>query len=309
MTREEHYWAYYRTLGLEPGCTWPQLKAAYRRAAHAWHPDRFQDRPHDRAMAEEKIKEVNYAFHRLAKYYRQCGILPCTPADTTASTVTSRPYHKYRKAHEGSVASPKHHTSVAKSPLGISPTLGRSPRRSYIAKGLLMVSASVLGYTLFNDATEPQHSKPSYLATESTLKPKTSIKSGSDNVQALPSEETESYGFTFGCSIGDVLDIQGIPSRTEGNIWYYGSSRVVFEHGVVVNWESLPSDPLRTVVRANFTFGSPEAEVRKIQGEPLHETKNVWTYRISKVYFKEGKVTGWYSSVLDPLKIEEKIEK
>jgi hypothetical protein len=84
---------------------------------------------------------------------------------------------------------------------------------------------------------------------------------------------------------------------------------VVFEHGVVVNWESLPSDPLRTIVRANFTFGSPEAEVRKIQGEPLHETKNVWTYRISKVYFKEGKVTGWYSSVLDPLKIEEKIEK
>jgi hypothetical protein len=174
MTREEHYRAYYRTLGLEPGCTWPQLKAAYRRAVHAWHPDRFQDRPHDRAMAEEKIKEVNYAFHRLAKYYRQCGTLPCTPADTTASTVTSHPYHKHRKAHEGSVASPKH-TSVANSPLGISPTLGRSPRRSYIAKGLLMVSASVLGYTLFNDATEPQHSKPSYLATESTLKPKTSI--------------------------------------------------------------------------------------------------------------------------------------
>lgn len=172
------------------------------------------------------------------------------------------------------------------------------------------MSAIVLVYTFFNDTTESQHPKPSYLATESTLKPKTPTKSGSDNVQALPSEETgEPYGFTFGCSIDDVLDIQGIPSRTEGSIWYYGSSRVVFEHGIVVDWESLPSDPLRTIVRANFTFGSPEAEVRKIQGEPLYETKDVWTYRISEVYFKEGKVTGWYSSVLDPLKIEEKMEK
>jgi hypothetical protein len=308
MTREEHYRAYYRTLGLEPGCTWPQLKAAYRRAVHTWHPDRFQDQPHDRARAEEKIKEVNYAFHRLAKYYRQCGILPCTPADTTASTITSRPYHKHRKAPQGSVARPKH-TSVDKSPPDINPTLGRSPRQSYIVKGLLIVSAIVLGYTFFNDTTDPQRSKSSYLAPESTLKPKTSIKSGSDNVQVLPREETEPYGFTFGCSISDVLDIQGIPSRTEGNIIWYGSSRVVFEHGIVVDWESLPSDPLRTIVRTNFTFGSPEAEVRKIQGKPLHETKDVWTYRISKVYFKEGKVAGWYNSVLDPLKVEEKIEK
>lgn len=171
------------------------------------------------------------------------------------------------------------------------------------------MSAIVLGYDFFNDTTERQHPKPSYLATESTLKPKTPIKSRSDNVQALPGEETEPSGFTFGCSISDVLDIQGIPSRTEGDTWYYGSSHVVFEHGIVVNWESLPSNPLRTIVRANFTFGSPEAEVRKIQGEPLHETKEVWTYRISEVYFKEGKVAGWYNSVLDPLKIEEKMER
>jgi hypothetical protein len=172
------------------------------------------------------------------------------------------------------------------------------------------MSAIVLGYIFFNDTTEPQRPKSSYLATESTLKPKTPTKSRSDNVQTLPCEETEEpYGFTFGCSMSDVLDIQGIPSRTEGDTWYYGSSHVVFEHGIVVNWESLPSNPLRTIIRANFTFGSPEAEVRKIQGEPLYEIKDVWTYRISKVYFKEGKVAGWYNSVLDPLKVEEKVEK
>lgn len=55
-------------LGVRPGCTYEELKQAYRLQCQRLHPDRWQDRPpHIRAMLEEEQKKVNVAFRRLKK--------------------------------------------------------------------------------------------------------------------------------------------------------------------------------------------------------------------------------------------------
>ena len=55
-------------LGVQPGCSYEELKQAYRLQCQRLHPDRWQDRPpHIRAMLEEEQKRVNVAFQVLEK--------------------------------------------------------------------------------------------------------------------------------------------------------------------------------------------------------------------------------------------------
>lgn len=51
----------YEALGLSPGATRQEVKAAYRDLIAVWHPDRFQANPRLVAKAEEKLKELNEA--------------------------------------------------------------------------------------------------------------------------------------------------------------------------------------------------------------------------------------------------------
>lgn len=129
--------------------------------------------------------------------------------------------------------------------------------------------------------------------------------------QVVPTEPPVKPIFGFGSTLGEVYTAQGIPTHTEGDIWYYGASKVYFAHGTVVRWEESPSYPLNTrpqlvpVPRpAYFSVGSTKADVRAIQGEPVRESQNVWDYGISRVYFEADRVVGWQESPMDPLHVK-----
>ena len=49
-------------LDLEPGATFEQVKAAHRRLAQVWHPDRFESDVERRDAAEDRMKEINSAY-------------------------------------------------------------------------------------------------------------------------------------------------------------------------------------------------------------------------------------------------------
>lgn len=58
-------------LGVRPGCTYEELKQAYRLQCQRLHPDRWHDRPpYIRAMLEEEQKKVNVAFQRLESIFK-----------------------------------------------------------------------------------------------------------------------------------------------------------------------------------------------------------------------------------------------
>jgi hypothetical protein len=49
-------------LDLEPDATFEQVKAAHRRLAQVWHPDRFESDGERRGAAEDRMKEINSAY-------------------------------------------------------------------------------------------------------------------------------------------------------------------------------------------------------------------------------------------------------
>ena len=55
----------YNVLGLGPGASSAELKAAYRDLTKVWHPDRFLHDPRLQQKAQEKLKEINEAYDQL----------------------------------------------------------------------------------------------------------------------------------------------------------------------------------------------------------------------------------------------------
>lgn len=119
--------------------------------------------------------------------------------------------------------------------------------------------------------------------------------------------------FTFGMSLGEVYAIQGVPTKTDHDIWYYGSSKVYFAEGKVQRWEESPDNPLRTSIKPGtekmnaefFGKGSSKKEVLAVQGAPERDAENVWDYGVSRVYFDNDRVKGWDESPLNPLRVRQ----
>ena len=55
----------YEVLGVKPGVSNAELKAAHRDLAKVWHPDRFLHDPRLQEKAQEKLKEINQAYEQL----------------------------------------------------------------------------------------------------------------------------------------------------------------------------------------------------------------------------------------------------
>jgi len=55
----------YELLGVKPGVSNRELKAAHRDLAKVWHPDRFIHDPRLQEKAQEKLKEINEAYELL----------------------------------------------------------------------------------------------------------------------------------------------------------------------------------------------------------------------------------------------------
>lgn len=280
----EKYLHHYRILGLAPGCTQKELKAAYHRLARKWHPDRHVERPaasRGRRSAEERIKEINHAYWSLSDHYRKHGRLPLEPVSPASQTFDGAPSDPEHSSSAGNVGSARNSSSYWR----------------YLFIGMLLG----IGFVIW-------HNRP---ATETVTLPSSP---GAVDESQPPGKEY----FSVGSRIGDVYAAQGAPTKTEGDVWHYGKSRIYFSKGRVTRWVEDSNHPLMVsrIEEADneasppangfFSIGSTKQEVRAIQGKPLRETDTLWEYRVSRVYFKNDRVTSWYSSPVDPLRARSK---
>lgn len=81
----------YELLGVEPGASVAELKAAHRDMAKVWHPDRFANDERLQKKAQDKLKEINEAYELLIS-----GKTPRSRSD--AATHDSRPSNAQENA-------------------------------------------------------------------------------------------------------------------------------------------------------------------------------------------------------------------
>ncbi len=290
------YRSYYRALDVAPGCTWTQLRAAYRRLVRTWHPDRFDQDPERRILAEEKTKEINRAYQVLSDYQERHGRLPDVISRPEPHPANAPHYPQRPQAPVGMVAEPEWATDTR------TIRRGRSTRLLPLA---LMGFAAWMTYTLWQPAaTIPTWHEPHPAKVAVPIGPV--ADHGAD-------EAADDEGvFTVGSSPNQVQAAEGLPERIRGDVWYYGKSRIYFTDGMVQRWVNDPSHPLHVAfgeprqhrLQTTFTIGATRSEVLAVQGPPLLETDQTWDYGVSRVYFSGGHVSGWYSSPFAPLKVK-----
>lgn len=66
----------YALLELDPSADWAKANRNYRRLVHAWHPDRFAQRPRERVHAQQQFIELTKAFNSLRTFYRENHRMP-----------------------------------------------------------------------------------------------------------------------------------------------------------------------------------------------------------------------------------------
>jgi DnaJ domain len=83
----------YELLGVKPGVSMRELKAAHRDLAKVWHPDRFQHDPRLQEKAQEKLKEINEAYDLLSSGKVPRPVTPQSPQAVYSETAHASTAH------------------------------------------------------------------------------------------------------------------------------------------------------------------------------------------------------------------------
>lgn len=72
----------YAALELNHNDDWGTVRENYRRLVHRWHPDRYAQKPRERAHAQQQFINLTIAYTQLRNFHRDHGHLPFQPAPT-----------------------------------------------------------------------------------------------------------------------------------------------------------------------------------------------------------------------------------
>jgi hypothetical protein len=300
MTKQ--YAEYYRILGVEPGVSWAQLRKAYKGLVNIWHPDRFQQDPRQKNLAEERTKEITQSYKELARYYKEFGALPHATKTMETSVTDDLSSQSAPDAHPKS-----ENQNVEVSDTDITPHQ-KGRRYKFNIRVMAATALASIVYLVWQNIPWERSDKLSQI--KNPLDESVGKKNNEESEQHDPA--AGKY-FTYGTPLGEVYAIQGVPTKTEQDIWYYGKSKVYFTKGKVLHWDENQSDPLKATItpeieRMNTIFfgkGSSKSEVLTIQGPPDRDAGNVWDYGVSRVYFDKDRVKGWDESPFNPLRVRQ----
>jgi hypothetical protein len=284
----------YSVLGVTPHTDWDGVRARYKRLIGQWHPDRFSAGAADILIAEEHSKQITLAYQALEKYRRDHGVLP-PMAPPVSIERAQEP-----KRDSGQASERAHSENRAETRRPDRDLVKRNPNRQRFVVITLSILIGAL-YFVLRSHVSSHDDRPAY-ATPPTAATRAPPRENSDR---------ESRTISVDSTLGEVYAIQGVPTRTMGDTWYYGESQILFSsQGKVISWIEEPGYPLQIPhyqaprsYGEHFDVGSTKAQVRAIQGAPVTETDAVWEYPPSRVYFDQGRVVRWDESPMQPLRI------
>ena len=330
-----------RVLGLGANATGAEIKQTYRDLAKAWHPDRFPNDPNLRSNAQEKIKEINGAYLILRHHRERTetlgrqGVAP-SRGHRSSTAAPSEAERNPEPPHFQPRPSPSNTPSTYKTGIltrwwtyiaGVVLAIGIISYPANQTENMLLPhvpSRNPSGVELPKDdsgsrgpsqpAPAIPDNKTSWLANsfDSSRSHGQTRSTPISGRNIVSSPDFNSGRFTVDSTKKEVLAVQGPPTEFNDRVFTYGNSKVYFSNGRVTSWDNSPSHPLRTKLlpskpnmpnKGYFAVGSKKEEVLAVQGIPTGFTDRVFEYGNSKVYFSDGRVTGWDVQAGYPLEV------
>lgn len=303
----------YRILGLSPGTPHAEVKKAYRTLVKLWHPDRYQQKPdRERLQAEEKLKEITGAYHRIAKEHVLRERI--RQAEERAARESEPEETPRREASSPRPESARRPRPPRREVPGIQTRRSRWLWFSVSMLSLLVLLAFAIPvawmplFSMLGDSSPerdmaavkrfwetPQPESPPDPPSEVPFRVAKNRDIGLRPEPGRPLPGT----FSIGSSQSEVFRIQGPPARIHGQTWVYGLSEVQFRDGRVSRYDNFDGSlrvsmgPGRDPVPDEgdfFTLGSSQDDVLLVQGNPTKVEGNKWYFGFSQVRFKDGRV-------------------
>ncbi len=301
----------FRLLGLKPGSKPSEVRQAYRTLVKKWHPDRHHSKPYaTQALAEKKFREIDEAYRRIARSWAKTPRpAKSTPAASHASSAQTGLRAKTRPRR----------APVRRSRRRID---FRSFFTGKIILPALLLTATIFILTqipsFFPDTADDTETHGPQVAENPATDKNPSIQEPSEAVGPLasadlapsppkvlsppllqPQPEAPSAFFTLGSTSSEVLNIQGDPSRVQGQTWFYGLSEIQFRNGRVWRFDNFdgslrvrmqPEIPKDREIPPHVTIGSSEEDVLLVQGTPTKVEDNICFYGFAELVYKNGRV-------------------
>ena len=278
MPEAPDYAAIYRMIEARPEDGWDAVQKAYRRKVQLLHPDKAAGDAEREVVMRRQFEELMRGFDALRSFYQSFGALP--PIEQPTPPGLRRRVHTPRSAEPPPTPTP--------------------PRRRPTYYWLLLPVVLAIGFWL------------------GSLDSRDGGLRGRSAAPVIEGPSPVLGTLERGDRVGEVIQLLGRPDLVADNVWTYGDARVLISEGRVRGWEQglrhrLPVGPVEWgghLLNADqpgdaklFGLGASKTLVTEVQGPPVHATETVWDYGVSRVYFREGQVVGWFNSPLDPLKV------
>lgn len=271
------YTKIYSTLGVFQDDSWEVIRSAYKKQITRWHPDRFQDPSYQR-IAEEKSKDINYAYQRLCDYYDQFGVMPPDHIPERLSAVDS-------PTSWGTVPSGDLHDSH---PPGVYPTEAAPAAGHYRYIPMVLIGVLIaVGYSIW---------EPAFLVGQSATYDEMDMSEQSDFRRDDESAQ----------DVDTTLAANNLHISANTDAWVKEKSNGLSkttardrESNYHNEFETVAATAAAVLIRK----GSSTQEVLAAQGPPQRQTESAWDYGASRIYFKNGHVSGWYENPLNPLNV------
>ena len=234
MKESHSYNQCYKLLNINIDCDWEELRKAYRTLVHKWHPDRCAD-DKEKALATDKLKDLNTAYKQLSDYYSKHGVLPLVPPPVQPEK-PSATVNKDDFSHVKAEKIPTAKNQAQKKP-------NVNLQSFFIFAAVVAIMAIIYPYLnsiVMTMSTQFDSADETFLNKKNITKTKLDIKKKKKIITKIETEY-----FTYGSTLGEVILIQGPPDKTIENVWFYGESEIHFKDGLVIEWLRTSDNPLK----------------------------------------------------------------
>ena len=262
-----------QVLGLPADASPDEVKKAYRELVKRWHPDRFHSRSDkERRNADERIKEITGAYHRISREWanqKRERAEEARPEETAPPGETPRP--DPGKASTAGTSSPKREAR----PRGRPPSFSQSARLRFAAsfrgqplkRKLAAAGAFAAIFLVFLGVTNLLGRLPLRFWEDSGA----AVPEGSPQLGRKPPWDGPGGKTPSVEPPSPAEEEEEAPSPQPAG----PAPPPLLSEG--------PDSPY-------FTLGSTPADVIRIQGSPTRVHGQVWTYGLSEVQFKDGRL-------------------
>lgn len=268
---------YYGILGLDPGASSEQVRQAYRDMARVWHPDRFAHDPRLQQKAQEKLKEINEAYERLQ--------------DNGSSASQTRTRSEGSNPHGQTRSEPSESWSGPVIPVEEPVPVQRKSRSSvawYLLVLLLLIITGLIIRGRTNRSPIPTNGESNSANVRQTSKPEPSNLQANATSAPSPNPAPEQSSGTPEAQVNPYLiPIEQPTPYSQAEVIKDPSPNIKTPDSAVMQ-PQLPNGE-------SFTVGSTKDQVLGVQGTPDSFSENEYRYGSSHVYFRNGRVVGWYN--------------